>query len=243
LIKWTEVEWQCSTLQSVGSILDDWHRILEIATFQHAKELGFGDDVVRPQGWMWLVVKVATTIHQKITDSIQVKIKTEVILGLHSSVLWLVSVFDHHETLRLEQALLWALADQKTNQLLSIQNRIPPYPFHREVAKRLSSMWFPKLTLSSSTTLIGQYHVSSQDIDQNNHVHNTTFIAILFQKDQRFPRSYRVDYQDMMFLNETILVETSIEQPHLRRFVIVRENSPKQVCLASIDYENQEVLS
>lgn len=240
MVKWTHVNLDFANHQTVSSILDSWHRIVEIATFQHAQELGFGDDVVRPQGWMWLVVKVATTIHQNITDSIQVRIKTEVILGLHSSVLWLVSVFDSQGTLLLEQVLSWALADQKTNQILSILDRIPRYIANREVAKQLASTWFPKLIISHQTKPMYDYHVNIQDIDQNNHVHNTTFIAILFQKDQRFPRSYRVDYQDMMFLDEGIQIDSDINQPNLRRFLVIRENGPKQVCLAQIEYENQE---
>lgn len=236
MIKWIEGTLDFTSQSSIASKLDTLHRAIEIATFQHAQELGFGDDVIRCQNWMWLVVKVATTIHRHVSFPHQVIIRTEAILGLHSGVLWHVQLYNRDHILFVEQVISWALADQQTLQLLSILNRIPILPTNRDNAKKLASTWFPKISPLVSFVPKFVYQVKPEDIDQNHHVHNTTFVAILFQEEQQFPMHYRLDYQDMMFLGEVVLIEESFQDKRIKRFVIFRENIPQQVCLASIEY-------
>lgn len=212
--------------------LEHLHKEIEIATFLHAQSLGIGDDVVRPKGWMWVIAKSDTTFFVQHLP-FRFLIKTTPHFGLSSGILWEVEVKSLQGDVIVQHFVFWAIASQQTNKAIALPRELFPMSQNPETKKFFREI-FPKLVLSDDFVPAYDVLIHPQDIDQNHHVHNTVFVQIVLEGFHEIPRHYRIDFQGMIFLEDQVQVQQSVNFPSHKRIVVYRDGQITPVCQADI---------
>lgn len=176
---------------TVGERLEAMHRATEIACFEHASSLGFGDEVVRPKGWMWLIAKTGVAWERPWENESEITVFTRPVYGASTGLLWVVQVWENDRILA-NQTIHWVLADQTTGKAI----RWTDSPRgDREAFRRLERREFKLLEEDASNVLWTKQHlVSTNDLDENGHVHNTCHVRYTFDAIGSWPIEYAVKY-------------------------------------------------
>jgi acyl-CoA thioesterase FadM len=176
---------------AIGTRLEALHRTTEIACFEHAGELGFGDDVIRPNGWMWLIAKTEVELLRSWDLDGETAVETIPVLGSATGLLWMAEVFDA-SGLFARQTYHWVLADQTSGFPLRLPDGMKG---DRTIFKTLEEERYawsesaPKTALFATTRWI-----DAADLDVNGHVHNTCHVRYAFEACDVWPMRYVVRY-------------------------------------------------
>jgi acyl-ACP thioesterase len=191
---------------SVGEQIDSLHRILEIATFHHAEEEAIGDSTIRPRGQMWLVAKVATRLRRLPRAGESIRLTSSLHFGLASGVVWVIEGYDIEGLLIVEQVIWWTLADQTTLRPIRVDVSLRGTPEERLLLKSFLNERFPDVPSAIPYSAISTRVVMDEDIDQNHHVHNTTYLKYLFEAISSVPHMYEIAFLQPMYLGDSVTI-------------------------------------
>jgi acyl-ACP thioesterase len=196
--------------EQIGKRLEHIHRLAEMASFSHAQALGVGDDIIRPLGKMWLVVKVSTKLLKLPIFMSEIHIQTTPLFGLASGVLWIVEATCNNQ-LVFEQAILWAMADQTSQKAIRLPEFFGQFEQQKALVKDKLKDWF-----SLDASMIIPTHCSNPQaihpshIDFNHHLHNTRYIEYLFVSFPVYPREIEIHYLTPILPNDMIIFESCL---------------------------------
>ncbi len=191
---------------SIGEQIDSLHRLLEIATFHHAEAEAFGDTTIRPLGHMWLVAKVSTKLARLPKSNERLQLTSTVYLGLASGVFWIVEGKDSAGNQIVEQGIWWTLADQTTLRPIRVADALRGTQADRSHLKALLTAWFDDVAMAEPTEQVASLTVQAADIDQNRHVHNTTYLKYLFDAIPILPQEYKIAYLSPLYLGDALTI-------------------------------------
>ena len=194
----------------MGKRLEHMHRLAEMASFSHAQALGIGDDVIRPLGKMWLVVKVSTKIYKLPAFMAPIDIQTTPLFGLASGVLWMVEA-TYHNQLVFEQAILWAIADQTSQRAERLPEFFGRFEKQKSLVKAKIKDWYPlDASMIIPTQVSDPQAIHPSHIDFNHHLHNTRYIEYLFASFPVHPREIEIHYLAPIWPTDIIVFESSL---------------------------------
>jgi acyl-CoA thioesterase FadM len=177
--------------ESIGSTLDSFHRLTEIACFEHAKELGIGDDVVRPKGWMWLIAKTSVEFFHPWTQDGDIVVQTLPVFGSATGLLWMIEIQTASGPLA-RQTYHWVLADQASGRPLRMPETLRG---DRAVFKQIEDAEYGVFDKPAKLVQsIKKRWIPASDVDENGHVHNTCHVRYAFEDATRWPMRYAVWY-------------------------------------------------
>jgi acyl-ACP thioesterase len=196
--------------EHIGKRLEHIHRLAEMASFSHAQALGIGDDVIRPLGKMWLVVKVSTKLVSIPIFMAELDIQTTPLFGLASGVLWMVEATCNHQLI-FEQAILWAMADQTSQKAIRLPEFFGQFEQQKSLVKEKIKDWFPlDASMIHPTRVSEPQVVHPSHIDFNHHLHNTRYIEYLFVSFPVQPREIEIHYLAPILPNDIIVFESCL---------------------------------
>lgn len=194
--------------ESIGERLDTLHRTTEIACFEHARELGFGDDVIRPKGWMWLIAKTDVALRRPWDHDDDIVVETWPIYGSATGLLWMVEVFDRCGLLA-TQSYHWVLADQKSGFPLRLPEDMKG---DRAVFKALEADRYAWAEATPKTPLFTKTRwIPAADLDANGHVHNTFHVRYAFEAYDVWPSRFVVKYLAPLPAMRTLTLQATQE--------------------------------
>jgi acyl-ACP thioesterase len=211
---------------SIGEQIDLLHRILEIETFHHAEEQGIGDSTIRPRGQMWLVAKVATRLQRLPFAAESMRLRSTLHFGLASGVVWVIEGQNSDHQTIVEQVIWWTLADQATLRPVRVDVSLRGTPEDRLALKSFLAEWFPDSPGAIPYSAVFTREVIAEDIDQNHHVHNTTYLKYLFEAIPIVPLTYEIAYLQPLYLNDFVTLMT--HRQGNRIFVLGQSSSNTQ---------------
>lgn len=191
---------------SIGEHIDSLHRILEIATFHHAEKEGIGDSTIRPRGQMWLVAKVATRLQRLPRATEPIRLVSTLHFGLASGVVWIVEGQDNEGQMIVEQVIWWTLADQTTLRPIRVDDSLRGTSEERSHLRSFLAERFSDIPNTIPYTTISTCIVAGEDIDQNHHVHNTTYLKYLFEAIPSVPQAYEIAYLQPLYLGDSVTI-------------------------------------
>lgn len=195
-----------SPSESIGATLDSFHRLTEIACFEHAKELGFGDDVVRPKGWMWLIAKTSVEFLQPWEFYGEIVVETHPIFGSATGLLWIVDVFQNARKLA-SQTYHWVLALQDSGRPIRLPEILRG---DRTVFKQKEEAEFGLFETPTSGMMDSRKRwIPATDVDENGHVHNTCHVRYAFETAATWPMRYAVWYHAPLLAERELLIQTT----------------------------------
>ena len=193
--------------EHIGKRLEHIHRLAEMASFTHAQALGIGDDVIRPLGKMWLVVKVSTKLMEFPIFMTEIHIQTTPLFGLASGVLWIIEATSNNQ-LVFEQAILWAMADQTSQKAIRLPEFFGQFEPQKSLVKEKIKDWFPlDASMITPTRVSNPQAVHPSHIDFNHHLHNTRYIEYLFVSFPVHPKEIEIHYLAPILPNDIIVFE------------------------------------
>lgn len=195
-----------SPSDSIGASLDAFHRLTEIACFEHAMELGFGDDIVRPKGWTWLIAKTSVEFVQTWMKKGEIVVETEPIFGSATGLLWIVEV--SQDALKLaSQTYHWVLALQDSGRPLRLPETLRG---DRIVFKQKEEVEFGLFEMPSGDMIEHRKRwIPKTDLDENGHIHNTCHVRYAFESAAFWPMRYAVWYHAPLHADQELTIRTT----------------------------------